>query len=211
MTTLTTKQLLYFDALAQTLHFGRAAELAGVTQPALSAQIAELEQKLGCRLFERGGRSVRLTEEATALQPRIEAILVQIREVEALARRGRLLLEDALRTASLPGQGGALVLVRRLRLPAFRACATPQSVAIVLEAHCRNLAPLAVSGRVSDEVLETAGALRFHDVSHACRELTDRLLGGERPRAWCWSLALRSWPRRVQARRPQATSMFRSV
>jgi hypothetical protein len=112
---------------------------------------------------------------------------------EAQARRGRLLLEDALRTASLPGQGGALVLVRWLRLPAFRACATPQSVAIVLEAHCRNLAPLAVSGRASDDVLEAANALRFHDVSHACRELTDRLLRGERPRAWCWSLAVKGY------------------
>ena len=72
----------YFDALAQTLHFGRAAELAGVSQPALSAQIAEMEERLGCRLFERGGKTVRLTEEAETLLPRIETILADIRDVE---------------------------------------------------------------------------------------------------------------------------------
>ena len=38
--------MLYFDALAQTLHFGRAAKLAGVSQPALSSQIAEMEEGL---------------------------------------------------------------------------------------------------------------------------------------------------------------------
>ena len=53
---LTVRQMRYFDALAQTLHFGRAAKLAGVSQPALSSQIAEMEQRLDCRLFERGGK-----------------------------------------------------------------------------------------------------------------------------------------------------------
>jgi LysR family hydrogen peroxide-inducible transcriptional activator len=102
MTNLTIRQMLYFDALAQTLHFGRAAELAGVTQPALSSQIAELEERLGCRLFERGGRSVRLTEEAAALQPRIESILAQIREVETLAKRGRRTMQGRFRLGMIP-------------------------------------------------------------------------------------------------------------
>ncbi len=53
MIRLTIRQMEYFAALAQTLHFGRAAEFAGVSQPALSAQIAEMEQRLGCALFER--------------------------------------------------------------------------------------------------------------------------------------------------------------
>jgi len=102
MTSLTIRQLLYFDALAQTRHFGRAAELAGVTQPALSSQIAELEARLGCRLFERGGREVHLTEEAVALQPRIESILAQIREVEAIARRGRRTMQGRFRLGMIP-------------------------------------------------------------------------------------------------------------
>ena len=57
MIKLTIRQMEYFIALAETLHFGRAAQLAGVTQPALSAQIAEMEDKLGLRLFDRYRRA----------------------------------------------------------------------------------------------------------------------------------------------------------
>ncbi|SMH40381.1 LysR family transcriptional regulator, hydrogen peroxide-inducible genes activator [Mesorhizobium australicum] len=102
MIRLTVRQMEYFDALAQTRHFGRAAELAGVTQPALSAQIAEMEQRLGCRLFERGGKAVGMTEDGRALQPRIEAILDEIRDLESTARRGRLAMEGKLRLGIIP-------------------------------------------------------------------------------------------------------------
>ena len=49
----TLKQLRYFDALARVQHFGKAADLCSVTQPALSMQIRELEQNLGLDLVER--------------------------------------------------------------------------------------------------------------------------------------------------------------
>ncbi|WP_027164330.1 hydrogen peroxide-inducible genes activator [Mesorhizobium sp. WSM3224] len=99
---LTVRQMRYFDALAQTLHFGRAAKLAGVSQPALSSQIAELEERLNCRLFERGGKTVRMTDEAHALQPRIERILADIRDVETTARRGRPAMEGRFRLGIIP-------------------------------------------------------------------------------------------------------------
>ncbi|WP_457935589.1 hydrogen peroxide-inducible genes activator [Mesorhizobium sp. 10J20-29] len=102
MIRMTVRQMQYFDALSQTLHFGRAAELSGVSQPALSAQIAELEERLGCRLFERGGRSVTMTDEARALQPRIERVLADIREIEATTRRGRLVMEGRFRLGIIP-------------------------------------------------------------------------------------------------------------
>jgi LysR family hydrogen peroxide-inducible transcriptional activator len=102
MIKLTIRQMLYFDALAQTLHFGRAAELAGVTQPALSSQIAEMEARLGCTLFERGGLAVRLTEEALAVRPRIERILSDISEMEAIARRGRRSMQGRFRLGMIP-------------------------------------------------------------------------------------------------------------
>lgn len=102
MIRLTVRQMEYFDALAQTRHFGRAAELAGVTQPALSSQIAEMEQRLGCRLFERGGKSAGMTEEGRALQPRIEAILNEMRDLESVARRGRLAMDGRLRLGIIP-------------------------------------------------------------------------------------------------------------
>jgi LysR family hydrogen peroxide-inducible transcriptional activator len=102
MIRLTIRQMEYFAALAQTLHFGRAAEFAGVSQPALSAQIAEMEERLGCALFERGGKAVRLTEDALELRPRIENILAEIHEVETMARRGRLAMEGRLRLGIIP-------------------------------------------------------------------------------------------------------------
>jgi LysR family hydrogen peroxide-inducible transcriptional activator len=102
MIRLTVRQMEYFEALAETQHFGRAAELAGVTQPALSAQIAEMEQRLSCRLFERDPRGVRLTEEARTLEPRIARILSEMRELEAAARRGRRALEGRFRLGIIP-------------------------------------------------------------------------------------------------------------
>lgn len=102
MIRLTVRQMQYFDALAQTLHFGRAAELAGVSQPALSAQIAEMEERLGCKLFDRGGKAVRMTDDARALQPRIERVLDEIREIESVARRGRLAMEGRFRLGIIP-------------------------------------------------------------------------------------------------------------
>lgn len=102
MIRLTIRQLEYFEALAETRHFGRAAEMVGVTQPALSAQVAEMEQRLACRLFERGGRAVTLTEEALAFKPRIDAILAELRALEAAAQRGRSALEGRFRLGIIP-------------------------------------------------------------------------------------------------------------
>lgn len=102
MIRLTIRQMEYFDALSQALHFGRAAELAGVSQPALSAQIAEMEERLGCRLFERGGKTMRMTDEALVLQPRIERVLAEIRDIEHSARQGRLAMEGRFRLGIIP-------------------------------------------------------------------------------------------------------------
>jgi len=102
MIRLTVRQMEYFDALAQTLHFGRAAQMAGVSQPALSSQIAEMEEKLGCRLFERGGKAVRLTDAATALQPRIERLLSELRDIEQTAGRGDAPMEGRFRLGIIP-------------------------------------------------------------------------------------------------------------
>jgi len=102
MIRITVRQMEYFDALAQTLHFGRAAELTGVSQPALSAQIAEMEERLGCPLFDRSARGVRLTDEALGLKPRIERVLGEIHEIEATARQDRLAMERRLRLGIIP-------------------------------------------------------------------------------------------------------------
>ena len=56
------RHLRHFVAAAEHLHFTRAAEALGVSQPTLSLQIRELERELKVPLFDRIGRSVRLTE-----------------------------------------------------------------------------------------------------------------------------------------------------
>ena len=73
-------QLRYFCAVAETGSFSRAAEHSHVSQPSLSQQILKLEAELGARLFDRLGRSVRLTEVGKTFLPRARAVL---RELEA--------------------------------------------------------------------------------------------------------------------------------
>jgi DNA-binding transcriptional LysR family regulator len=71
------RTLRYFEALAQDLHFARAADRLHISQPSLSQQIQRLEDVLGARLFERSKRSVRLTDAGRALVPEARQILVQ--------------------------------------------------------------------------------------------------------------------------------------
>src|SRR4029077_19650485 len=73
-------QLRYFCAVADTGSFSRAAEQSHVAQPSLSQQIMKLESELGARLFDRLGRSVRLTDLGKTFLPRARAVL---RELEA--------------------------------------------------------------------------------------------------------------------------------
>ena len=73
-------QLRYFCAVADTGSFSRGAEQSHVSQPSLSQQIRKLEDELGARLFDRLGRSIRLTELGKAFLPRARAVL---RELEA--------------------------------------------------------------------------------------------------------------------------------
>ncbi|WEX09124.1 hydrogen peroxide-inducible genes activator [Chelativorans sp. AA-79] len=124
MTRLTLRQMQYFQRLAELLHFGRAASACGVTQPALSAQISEMEAQLGFRLFERGGGTVRLTQEAQELRPRIERILAEVEDLEQVARRDRNALEDRFRLGVIPTVAPFLLprLLPRLKLdfPALR-------------------------------------------------------------------------------------------
>ncbi|SFP50435.1 hydrogen peroxide-inducible genes activator [Tranquillimonas alkanivorans] len=102
MANLTLKQLRYFEALARSGHFGRAADVCAISQPALSMQIRELEETLGAALFERGARKVRLTGFGEAFAPRVHDILRSVDELEDLARASRGRLAGRLRMGVIP-------------------------------------------------------------------------------------------------------------
>jgi LysR family transcriptional regulator, hydrogen peroxide-inducible genes activator len=70
-------QLRYLCAIADTGSFTRAAEHCHVAQPSLSQQISRLEDELGTRLFDRLGRSIRLTDAGRAFLPHARAVLHQ--------------------------------------------------------------------------------------------------------------------------------------
>jgi LysR family transcriptional regulator, hydrogen peroxide-inducible genes activator len=72
-------QLRYFCAVAETGSFTRAAEREQVAQPSLSQQIMKLEEELGVRLFDRLGRTVRLTGFGQVFLPRARAILGELK------------------------------------------------------------------------------------------------------------------------------------
>jgi len=102
MNNITLRQLRYFEALAQSGHFGRAAAACAVSQPALSVQIRELEETLGAPLFERGARQARLTRFGEDFAERVHGILRAVDELGDLARSAQKQLVGRLRIGVIP-------------------------------------------------------------------------------------------------------------
>ena len=102
MNKLSMKHLRYFAALADQRHFGRAAEVCAISQPALSLQIKELEDLLGAPLVERGARQVRLTRLGEAFAERAGDILRAVEELGDLARASAQPMAGQLRIGVIP-------------------------------------------------------------------------------------------------------------
>jgi DNA-binding transcriptional LysR family regulator len=83
------RQLRHFAAVAETLHFGRAAERLGMTQPPLSQSIQALERELGAALFTRTKRSVMLTAFGEQWLGHVQAALDRVNSLSEIARRLR--------------------------------------------------------------------------------------------------------------------------
>jgi DNA-binding transcriptional LysR family regulator len=80
------RQLKYFVAVAEELHFRRAAERLYVAQPAVSEQIRKLEAELGVRLFDRTNRRVEMTEAGAALLDEGRLVIAQAQSAQLAAR-----------------------------------------------------------------------------------------------------------------------------
>lgn len=81
------RHLRYFQAVAEELHFGRAAERLRIAQPALSRQIQNLEREVGAPLFKRTQRSVQLTAAGALYLERARRILDELTKAALDARR----------------------------------------------------------------------------------------------------------------------------
>jgi LysR family hydrogen peroxide-inducible transcriptional activator len=96
------RQLQYAAAIADTGGFRRAAELCHVSQPSLSAQLAQLENSLGVRLFERDRRHVLITAAGTEVLARARRVLLEAEDLTTASTRLRDPLCGTLRIGVIP-------------------------------------------------------------------------------------------------------------
>jgi LysR family hydrogen peroxide-inducible transcriptional activator len=117
MADLKLKDQRYLVAVADTRHFGRAAERSFISQPTLSAQLKKLEEYLGVQLIERAPKRVQLTPAGEEIVERARRILDASDQIVELARGHRDPLAGRLRLALLPTIGPYLLpnVATRLR------------------------------------------------------------------------------------------------
>ena len=109
MADLKLKDLRYLVAVADTRHFGRAAERSFVSQPTLSAQLKKLEEYLGVQLIERAPKRVSLTVAGEEIVERARRILEASEEIVELAKGHTDPLSGRLKLALLPTIGPYLL------------------------------------------------------------------------------------------------------
>ena len=96
------RDLKYVVAVAETHHFGKAAERCFVSQPTLSGQIKKLEDELGITIFERTNRSVEITPVGKSIVSHAREILEQVGVIEQLAQSHQDPLAGPLRIGAIP-------------------------------------------------------------------------------------------------------------
>ncbi|PWC33272.1 LysR substrate-binding domain-containing protein [Azospirillum sp. TSO35-2] len=155
---MTLEQLRVFVAVAEALHFTRAAETLHLSQPAVSAAVAALEAEHGLRLFDRIGRRVELTAAGTLLHREARAILLKVEEAGTMLGELSGLTRGSLRLAASQTVGNHWLPPRLLRFaavhPGIRVDLTIGNTEQVAEAVRDGRAELGITeGAVADPAL----------------------------------------------------------
>ena len=133
---MTPLQLRCVLAVADGLHFTRAAAGLGIAQSALSHQVATLEEELGAPLFERTSRRVRLTPAGEALLPRARSVLAELDRLRTDVVAASGAVEGRLRIGTIPTLPDLrlheVLLALRRAHPGIRASVTVHSSEITL-------------------------------------------------------------------------------
>jgi LysR family hydrogen peroxide-inducible transcriptional activator len=106
---MTLRDLQYLVALADHEHFGKAAEACHVSQPALSAQIGKMEQRLGVQLFERSNRRVAITPAGETAVAHARVVLEEAQKIGELSSTDRRPLSGQLRLGVIATVGPYLM------------------------------------------------------------------------------------------------------
>ena len=151
------RQLQYAVAVADALSFRKAAERCHVSQPSLSAQLAQLEDALGVRLFERDRRRVLVTAAGRELLERARRVLVEADDLLEAAKRAGDPLSGTLRIGVIPTISPYLLpgLTPRLRsryprLTVFWVEDKTETLARSLDAGKLDAAILALEAEIGD-------------------------------------------------------------
>lgn len=126
-----TRELRYFVAVAEELHFGRAAQRLGIAQPPLSRAIRQLERRLGVPLLERTSRTVTLTEAGAVLLREGRAALDALDAAERRTRRAGVAATGDPGLVLVAKAGAAVELLPKL-LDAYAAEPDAVTVDVVL-------------------------------------------------------------------------------
>src|SRR5581483_7555684 len=152
---LSTRQLYAFAAVASSLSYARAAEQFHYTEPGLYLLVRRLEKALGCRLFERDGRGLRLTRHGHVLLPYCRAMLADLERMN----QARWHLAQAQRLSVVAGPvTGAYLLPNLIRLfakaePEIEVDLTIRPVQQTIDLLARGAADLAVAGGIGSSPL----------------------------------------------------------
>jgi LysR family hydrogen peroxide-inducible transcriptional activator len=188
------RQLQYAVAVADTLSFRKAAEMCRVAQPSLSAQLAQLEEALGVRLFERDARRVELTPAGRSLVERARALVLSADTLVDAARTLADPFSGTLRVGVIPTLAPYLLPeiapLLRERFPKLAFVWTEEKTPVLVERlgeselDCAILALEAEVGNVASFVLGKDpflfAAAPAHPLAAGTRPLAAKQLDGER-------------------------------